>query len=52
VAGVTQPRFQAGLRWRPVDDFNVDVIYGRNIQGENANWVTVATTVRFSVEKK
>jgi hypothetical protein len=30
-----------GLRWRPVD-WNVDLIYGRNITGENANF-TVAT---------
>src|SRR5262245_10069595 len=47
VASVTQPRFQAGLRYRPVDMFSVDLIYGRNIMGENANWLTVATTVRF-----
>jgi hypothetical protein len=43
----TQPRFQTGLRWRPVDDWNLDVIYGRNITGENANWITVATVKRF-----
>lgn len=52
VPSVTQPRAQVGLRWRPVDEFNVDVIYGRNIAGENANWITVATTVRFQVDKK
>jgi hypothetical protein len=45
--GVTEPRFQLGLRWRPIDDFNVDVIYGRNLTGENANWITFATVVRF-----
>ncbi len=45
--GVTEPRFQLGLRWRPVDDFNMDLIYGRNITGENANWITFATVVRF-----
>jgi hypothetical protein len=45
--GVTQPRFQAGLRYRPVDRFSVDVIYGRNLAGENANWITVATIIRF-----
>ncbi len=44
---VVQPRFQAGLRFRPVDRFNIDLIYGRNIAGENANWVTVATVIRF-----
>jgi hypothetical protein len=47
--GVTEPRFQFGLRWRPVDRFNVDLIYGRNIMGENANWLTLATVFRFSV---
>jgi hypothetical protein len=44
---VTQPRFQTGLRLRPIDRFSIDFIYGRNIYGENANWFTVATTVRF-----
>jgi hypothetical protein len=47
LGSVTQPRFQAGLRWRPIDRWNVDLIYGRNIAGENANWVTVATILRF-----
>ena len=47
----TEPRFQIGLRWRPIDDFNVDLIYGRNIYGENANWITLATIVRFHVGK-
>ena len=46
VSTVTQPRFQAGLRWRPIDEFSVDVIYGRNISGENANWITFAVTFR------
>jgi hypothetical protein len=45
--GDTQPRFQVGLRWRPIDRWNIDVIYGRNLLGENANWVTVATIFRF-----
>ena len=44
---VTQPRFQAGLRIRPIDTLSFDIIYGRNIYGEDANWITVATTVRF-----
>lgn len=53
VAGVAevntavQPRWQLGLRYRPIDEFNVDVIYGRNLTGENANWITLATIVRF-----
>jgi hypothetical protein len=45
--GVTQPRWQIGLRWRPVDRFNIDVIYGRNLTGESANWITVASVIRF-----
>jgi hypothetical protein len=48
----TQPRFQVGLRWRPVDRFSMDVILGRNITGENANWITLATSIRFPAEGK
>lgn len=44
---VVNPRFQTGLRWRPIDRWNVDLIYGRNIQGENAHWLTLATVFRF-----
>jgi hypothetical protein len=44
---VTQPRFQTGLRLRPIDRLSFDVIYGHNINGESADWITVATTVRF-----
>jgi hypothetical protein len=47
VSTVTQPRFQTGLRWRPIDIFSIDFVYGRNLFGENANWITVATTIRF-----
>lgn len=46
----TRPRYQAGLRYRPVDTLSFDFIYGRNINGEDANWVTFATTVRFPAE--
>src|SRR5262245_16989775 len=52
ISSVVQPRFQAGLRFRPVDRFNVDLIYGRNIQGENANWLTLATVIRFPPPEK
>ena len=51
VKSLTEPRFQVGVRWRPVDDFNIDLIYGRNITGENANWITLATVFRFQVGK-
>ena len=46
-SGELRPRWQLGLRWRPVDDFNLDLIYGRNLLGERANWITLASTVRF-----
>jgi hypothetical protein len=46
--GVTEPRFQVGLRWRPLEEFSVDPIYGSNIYGENANWITLATVFRFN----
>ena len=47
VPSVVRPRFQTGVRYRPNEIFSVDVIYGRNITGENANWLTIGTTVRF-----
>jgi len=46
---VVQPRFQTGVRYRPNEIFSVDLIYGRNITGENANWITLGTTIRFPV---
>jgi hypothetical protein len=49
---VTRPRFQTGFRWRPIDRWSVDLIYGRNITGENANWLTIATILRFPAEGK
>jgi hypothetical protein len=50
--GVTQPRFQTGLRYRPVDRFSVDLIYGQNINGEQSHWLTLATTIRFPADGK
>src|SRR5258708_1072832 len=44
---VVRPRFQTGVRYRPNEIFSVDVIYGHNITGENSNWITIGTTVRF-----
>jgi hypothetical protein len=43
----TDPRVQVGLRFTPVESFDIDVIYGRNILGENANWITLGLNVRF-----
>ncbi len=46
-----RPRIQTGFRYRPIEIFSVDVIYGHNITGENSNWITVGTTVRFEPGK-
>jgi hypothetical protein len=48
LGSIVKPRWQTGLRYRPVDAFSVDVIYGRNLTGENANWLTLAATFRFA----
>src|SRR3954468_24593006 len=47
VSSVVRPRFQTGVRYRPNEIFSLDIIYGRNIMGENANWITFGTTIRF-----
>jgi len=44
--GQTNPRLQTGLRYSPTKRIDWDVIYGRNLIGENANWITVGLTVR------
>ena len=49
VPSVVRPRFQTGVRYRPNEIFSVDVIYGHNITGESANWITIGTTIRFPV---
>jgi hypothetical protein len=49
---VGQPRYQVGVRWRPIDRFSMDLILGRNITGENANWITLATSIRFPGPEK
>jgi len=47
VRSVTEPRAQIGMRWTPMDSFDIDLIYGRNITGENANWLTLGLNLRF-----
>lgn len=47
--GTVRPRAQAGLRWRPVDAWSADILYGRNLNGENSHWITFATAYRFSL---
>jgi hypothetical protein len=46
-SSVIRPRIQTGVRYRPNDIFSVDLIYGHNIAGENSDWITLGTTVRF-----
>jgi hypothetical protein len=45
--GQRNPRFQLGLRYTPVDYLDFDLIYGRNIAGEEANWITLGLNVRW-----
>jgi hypothetical protein len=45
--GRSDPRVQTGIRLTPKEWFDVDLIYGRNITGERANWITLGLTVRF-----
>jgi hypothetical protein len=49
---VVRPRFQTGVRYRPNEIFSVDLIYGHNIMGENASWITVGTTIRFPAPER
>ncbi len=44
---LSSPRAQAGLRFAPTKDVDLDLIYGHNIAGENASWITAGLTVRF-----
>jgi hypothetical protein len=44
--GQTNPRWQSGLRYSPTKRIDWDLIYGRNLTGEGANWITVGLTVR------
>jgi hypothetical protein len=41
------PRGQIGLRVTPRDNFDLDFIYGHNIGGENAHWLTLGLNLRF-----
>lgn len=50
IPSLVQPRLQTGIRYRPNDIFSVDLIYGRNIAGEDSNWITIGTTIRFPPE--
>ena len=45
---LNDPRAQFVFRLKPNENLDFDVIYGRNITGENANWITVGMNVRFN----
>ncbi len=45
-----QPRFQTGVRYSVGDHVDVTLIYGRNLNGENANWITVGTSFSFNAK--
>jgi len=44
---VTDPRVQSGLRFKPTEQIDVDVIYGHNVTGVSTHWITVGLNVRF-----
>jgi hypothetical protein len=45
--GQTNPRFQSGIRHSPNKNVDCDLIYGRNLTGEGAHWITFALTIRI-----
>jgi hypothetical protein len=45
--GQSNPRFQSGIRYSPTKEVDWDLIYGRNLTGEGANWLTLALTFRI-----
>lgn len=44
---IREPRTQIGLRFTPQDNIDLDLIWGRNITGENAHWLTLGLNLRF-----
>ena len=42
-----KPRVQGGLRFAPSKAIDLDIVYGHNVAGEQASWVTAGVTVRF-----
>jgi hypothetical protein len=36
-----------GIRYTPTKDIDRDVIHGRNLTGEGANWITLALSIRI-----
>jgi hypothetical protein len=44
---IVEPRTQLGLRFTPQENIDIDVIWGHNVTGENAQWGTLGLNVRF-----
>jgi len=44
---IVEPRTQIGLRFNPQKNIDIDVIWGHNITGENAQWGTLGLNLRF-----
>lgn len=38
---------QAGIRFTPIEKIDFDLIYGYNLTGEEANWITLGLNLRF-----
>ena len=45
--GSDDPGAQLGLRYRPHERVDFDVIYGRNLTGERSDWITLGVNLRF-----
>ena len=43
---ILEPRTQLGLRYMPVGTVDIDFIYGQNLTGRNAHWLTLGLTIR------
>jgi len=43
----SEPRIQAGIRHAPTKAVDLDLVYGHNLTGEQANWLTAGVTFRF-----
>ena len=44
---IREPRSQIGLRLTPQDKVDIDLIWGHNLTGENAHWLTIGLNLRF-----
>lgn len=44
---IVEPKTQIGVRFTPQDNIDIDLIWGHNITGENAQWSTLGVNLRF-----